>query len=143
MSSSNNLEAYEELSRLELARDGLPPYREIRKEVHEALNSIALPADVLLDMYDKLAKYKVCKGEPEEGKYVRWVDLIKMQNGKVELARGGHVCGYRDTKDGKGILCRRLPGTVYTQPIYNTLMFQMLTADEYLVAQALDYLHRN
>ena len=143
MSGSNISAAYEELSRLELARDGLPPYTEIRREVHDTLSSLGIAADVLLDMYDKLKKYKVCSGEPEEGKYVRWVDLVKVRDGKIELARGGHVCGYRDTKDGRGILCRRVPGTVYTQPIYNTVMFQMLTADEYLVAQALDYLHRN
>ena len=143
MSSSNISAAYEELSRLELARDGLPPYTEIRREIHDSLNNLGIPADILLDIYDKLKKYKVCRGDPDEGKYVRWIDLVKVQEGKIELARGGHVCGYRDTKDGKGILCRRLPGTVYTQPIYNTIMFQMLTADEFLVAQALDYLHRN
>ena len=143
MSSSNIYAAYEELSRLELARDGLPPYTEIRRDVHDTLNNLGIPTNILLGMYDKLKKYKVCRGDPEEGKYVRWIDLVKVQEGKMELSRGGHVCGYRDTKDGKGILCRRVPGTVYTQPIYNTVMFQMLTADEFLVAQALDYLHRN
>jgi len=143
MSSSNIYAAYEELSRLELARDGLPPYTEIRRDVYDALNNLGIPTDILLGMYDKLKKYKVCRGDPEEGKYVRWIDLVKVQGGETVLSRGGHVCGYRDTKDGKGILCRRIPGTVYTQPIYNTVMFQMLTADEFLVAQALDYLHRN
>ena len=143
MSITKNMEAYDVLSQLELARDGLPPYTEIRREVHDALDSINIPADILLDIYDKLKKYKVCHGDPEEGRYVRWIDLTKVHNGKIELARGGHVCGYRDTKDGKGILCRRVPGTVYTQPIYKTIMFQMLSADEHLVSQALDYLHRN
>ena len=52
------MDAYDELSQLELARDGLPPYTEIRREVHDALDSINIPADILLDMYDKLKSIK-------------------------------------------------------------------------------------
>jgi len=138
------LAAYADLSHLELIRDGFPSYRDVRQSVHDALTSINTPADVILSFYDKLRLYRHRKDDDiEEGRYARWIDLEKVQQGTFTLANGGIVCGFRPTHKGTGMLCKSRMGNMFTIPLYRSLVFQQMKDSELLVSQAIDYLGRN
>ena len=141
---SETLAAYAELSQLELVRDGFPSYGNIRLDVHNALTSINTPADVLLDFYDKLKRYRHRTDDNlEEGKYSRWIDLEKVQKGTFKLENGGIICGFRPTHSGTGMLCKSRLGNMFTVPLYRSIVFQQMSDSELLVSKAIDYLERS
>jgi hypothetical protein len=128
---AETLAAYADLSHLELIRDGFPSYSAVRQGVHVALTSINVPADVLLSFYDKLKLYRHRKDDDiEEGRYARWIDLEKVQQGTFTLANGG-------------MLCKSRVGNMFTIPLYRSIVFQQMSDSELLVSKAIDYLERS
>jgi hypothetical protein len=141
---AETLAAYADLSHLELIRDGFPSYSAVRQGVHVALTSINVPADVLLSFYDKLKLYRHRKDDDiEEGRYARWIDLEKVQQGTFTLANGGIVCGFKPTHKGTGMLCKSRVGNMFTIPLYRSIVFQQMSDSELLVSKAIDYLERS
>ena len=141
---AETLAAYAELSQLELVRDGFPSYSNVRLDVHNALASINTPADVLINFYDKLKHYRHRTDDNiEEGKYSRWINLEKVQQGTFTLENGGIVCGFKPTRSGTGMLCKTRLGHMFTIPLYRLIVFQQMSDSELLVSKAIDYLERN
>ena len=114
-------------------------YETFNKNKNDSLQRLALPREKL-KQYHKSLKYYRYIDELQEltiGSYIRWINLLNLDN--IKLTNGGVIC---DIKVGDDIiiLYKNRINRMFQLSFSSCLIFQKLTEQERVLLSALKYL---
>jgi hypothetical protein len=121
-------------------------HAQIKREKNDILQKLQIKGDALKIMHARLIGYRYIDFDGGDdvrvGEYVRWISLKRPEH--LVLTNGAHVCGSIYKGENEYVRCKITRGNggsrFFVLNIDETIIFQKLTYQEWIILDALDSL---
>ena len=114
----------------------------IKTQKNDILQQLQLPREQLKGFHKKLKHYRYCENleDVQYGCFIRWIPLKNPAN--IKLTNGGIVCDIKSYKGQPIFLLKNNLNRFFQVNFDESLIFQKITAQEYLILSILDYIDK-